>query len=655
MLNLRDTDVAAIDPTPNDSLLSTSSAIPHLPSEASTTALLSVQEMLDQEEVDQQKQRALSTGLGSIETGLQDERPFASYEQSKAQSPPVPKEASLYSSLPDSADTGHLMDSLEASINQLDAVLQGAPVPEGQLNPDPPLRPPELEDEPFFIAFPYSQSQSNKVTPLAEVIPESPAVVPEFNPEPTTSVPSSVIDPAASELLDVVAKPQSDPVKAVIANPYPAVGEDLETKPVFEPGAEPTMGELPALIETPTGMETSADLVLEEIGDPLAELSKLTEQFSLAAKSLQIPPESRDHSAKEDLGKELVSPNVVAKVQSHPTPELLVLPAPIDDTLSLSHRVRRGELHNAAELAPAAIDLAAESASAEHSPEGIAWSIPGKAALDNPSPSASSVKTNLELGPVEFNFDVKRSLNRLQQARGMLKESSTWQMTELDRLLEEQQNKMTQSVQVSFEYALRGLADSVDVQEVFADQNIVQRVLSVLSILPVQQNISAVQQHLLIFIDLVGPPPSEHQLHLAGGFLAQICGNIQLQAEMTRITVPSSLLRMQMQCYKRHEDFYAVPLAQLVEAHQFSHEEAALQESTMWDVHGAIDGPHYRIDILCGANPHRIYCFEMLGQRTMNLFEDLPNQIITPAWFGGVGVDGQNQVYHCVFVDRYAS
>jgi hypothetical protein len=52
---------------------------------------------------------------------------------------------------------------------------------------------------------------------------------------------------------------------------------------------------------------------------------------------------------------------------------------------------------------------------------------------------------------------------------------------------------------------------------------------------------------------------------------------------------------------------------------------------------------------------HQIYSFETIGSKILNIFEEFPESITKPIWLGAVGVDGQNQFYHCVFLERFAS
>ena len=269
---------------------------------------------------------------------------------------------------------------------------------------------------------------------------------------------------------------------------------------------------------------------------------------------------------------------------------------------------------------------------------------------DHPVQRANPSRVSLS-GLLE-SFSPQESLNQIQEARAILSRQRGWQVGQVDNILADQQDRLVRYGQISLAKAFRGLAEEVTIQDVFADANIIQRLLSVLSYLPVQAHISAAEQNLVIFIDLEGTFPTEGQLHLASNALTTIFGNIEVKPEFTRITCPSSLLRMPMLCYERDQDWFAVPVSQLVEAHQFGHEEAAL-ESTLWDTHGSIEGPHHQIRLRCGSRDYTIYCHETLGTHTLNLFEKTPSALIKPVWFSGLAIDGHNQIYHCVSFDRY--
>jgi hypothetical protein len=555
------------------------------------------------------------------------------------------------------ADASRLIDSLEASINQLDSIVGQALDVEKTENV--PQAQSEITDEPFFIDFPFSKANQAPQTieqPTSHIHPSE--ALQESNRETDEASLEAAKEAFEASLRASISSasglpPETESVGEIESQrlDQPIVSSHLANALASNPNDHQELESVPE----PITREATGEIQVDSIEDPLAELSKLTEQFSLAAKSLKSSrPDPVD---SPELERQTQSPPVIvlplAKATSVEKEKVFIeTPKPFGDGMTLA------DLQQVPSINPSVAEvkeLNLEEQSAQlGSRENINQSqIEEKVGTSSWGAAiASPVESKPQVVQNHFDFNLQKSLNRLQHARGLLGTPSAWQLKELDRLIEDQQNTMTQSIQISLGQAFRGLAEAVDVEDLFADPDIVQRVLSVLSILPVQQSISAVQQHLLIFIDLIGGKPTDRQLHLAGGFLAQICGSIEVRPEMIRITIPTSLMRMQVHCYKRHEDLYAVPLAQLVESHQFTHEEAAT-DSTMWDVHGAIDGPHHRIQVRCGSTDHSIYCFETVGNRSVNLFVDIPAGILKPTWLGGIGVDGQNQLYHCVFFDRY--
>ena len=459
---------------------------------------------------------------------------------------------------------------------------------------------------------------------------------------------------------------------------------------------------------SPSETENSADSLDEHIqepedtlgDDPLLELSKLTEQFSLAAQSIHELAAQETKISEADLVEEVSRDSqAMALNPLRPNPSLALSneePKPMSDGVSIAdlQRQRLNETPDKpaiqSEKAPPVLvsqtsdTLQAESIlapSAQTTPVVKAeeektqvvkveplldssmqtWAVPmssashvfneqGNEPNDHPVQRANPSRVSLS-GLLE-SFSPQESLNQIQEARAILSRQRGWQVGQVDNILADQQDRLVRYGQISLAKAFRGLAEEVTIQDVFADANIIQRLLSVLSYLPVQAHISAAEQNLVIFIDLEGTFPTEGQLHLASNALTTIFGNIEVKPEFTRITCPSSLLRMPMLCYERDQDWFAVPVSQLVEAHQFGHEEAAL-ESTLWDTHGSIEGPHHQIRLRCGSRDYTIYCHETLGTHTLNLFEKTPSALIKPVWFSGLAIDGHNQIYHCVSFDRY--
>ena len=621
-----------------------------------------------------------------------------------------------------------LAQSLEDSISRLDEMLGASQLEQQREQQREQLRVQQQEQErkdiedsdaePFFIDFSSSSLQGKSITsPPANLdfekgILENSSVSKSVdlnldNLDQTTRQEAQQktqqkLQPLAEQFLDTKESSLPGTAEGVSAQEdddfaQPRAWVQVETKP----------NQL-NVQASPSETENSADSLDEHIqepedtlgDDPLLELSKLTEQFSLAAQSIHELAAQETKISEADLVEKISRDSqAMALNPLRPSPSLALSteePQPMSDGVSIDdlQRQRLNETPDKpaiqSEKAPPVLvsqtsdTLQAESIlapSAQTTPVVKAeeektqvvkveplldssmqtWAVPmssashvfneqGNEPNDHPVQRANPSRVSLS-GLLE-SFSPQESLNQIQEARAILSRQRGWQVGQVDNILADQQDRLVRYGQISLAKAFRGLAEEVTIQDVFADANIIQRLLSVLSYLPVQAHISAAEQNLVIFIDLEGTFPTEGQLHLASNALTTIFGNIEVKPEFTRITCPSSLLRMPMLCYERDQDWFAVPVSQLVEAHQFGHEEAAL-ESTLWDTHGSIEGPHHQIRLRCGSRDYTIYCHETLGTHTLNLFEKTPSALIKPVWFSGLAIDGHNQIYHCVSFDRY--
>jgi hypothetical protein len=629
-----------------------------------------------------------------------------------------------------------LAQSLEDSISRLDEMLGASQLEQQREQQREQLRVQQQEQErkdiedsdaePFFIDFSSSSLHGKSITSppasldfekgILENSPVSKTVdLNTDNPDQTTRQEAQQnmqqkLQPLAEQVLDAKESSLPGTVEEASAQEdddfaQPRAWVQVETKP----------NQLSAQA-LPVENENSTDSLDEHIqeqedalgDDPLMELSKLTEQFSLAAQSIHEPAAQETKISEADLVEEISKDSqAMALNPLRPNSSLeegAEEPQPMIDGVSIAdlQRQRLNDTSDKPAIQPEKAPpvpvsqttdtLQAESilaTSAQSTPVVKAeeektqtekaqplldssmqtWAVPMSSASHSTSVGASHVfneqgnepndhpvqranPSRVSLSGLLESFSPQESLNQIQEARAILSRQRGWQVGQVDNILADQQDRLVRYGQISLAKAFRGLAEEVTIQDVFADANIIQRLLSVLSYLPVQAHISAAEQNLVIFIDLEGTFPTEGQLHLASNALTTIFGNIEVKPEFTRITCPSSLLRMPMLCYERDQDWFAVPVSQLVEAHQFGHEEAAL-ESTLWDTHGSIEGPHHQIRLRCGSRDYTIYCHETLGTHTLNLFEKTPSALIKPVWFSGLAIDGHNQIYHCVSFDRY--
>ena len=626
-----------------------------------------------------------------------------------------------------------LAQSLEDSISRLDEMLGASQLEQQREQQREQLRVQQQEQErkdiedsdaePFFIDFSSSSLQGKSITSppasldfekgILENSPVSKSVdLNTDNPDQTTRQEAQQktqqkLQPLAEQFLDTKESSLPGTAEEVSAQEpsaqenydfaQPRAWVQVETKPNqlnVQASSSETENSADSLDENTLEPEDTLG------DDPLLELSKLTEQFSLAAQSIHELAAQETKISEADLVEEVSRDSqAMALNPLCPSPSLALSteePQPMSDGVSIAdlQRQRLNDTSDKPAIQPEKAPpvpvsqttdtLQAESilaTSAQSTPVVKAeeektqvvkvdplldssmqtWAVPmssashvfneqGNEPNDHPVQRANPSRVSLS-GLLE-SFSPQESLNQIQEARAILSRQRGWQVGQVDNILADQQDRLVRYGQISLAKAFRGLAEEVTIQDVFADANIIQRLLSVLSYLPVQAHISAAEQNLVIFIDLEGTFPTEGQLHLASNALTTIFGNIEVKPEFTRITCPSSLLRMPMLCYERDQDWFAVPVSQLVEAHQFGHEEAAL-ESTLWDTHGSIEGPHHQIRLRCGSRDYTIYCHETLGTHTLNLFEKTPSALIKPVWFSGLAIDGHNQIYHCVSFDRY--
>ena len=621
-----------------------------------------------------------------------------------------------------------LAQSLEDSISRLDEMLGASQLEQQREQQREQLRVQQQEQErkdiedsdaePFFIDFSSSSLQGKSITsPPARLDFEKDILdntsasklvdVNLDNPDQTTRQEAQQktqqkMQPLAEQVLDAKESSLPGTVEEASAQEdddfaQPRAWVQVETKPN-------QLNEQASPVENENNADSFDENTLQPedtLGDdPLLELSKLTEQFSLAAQSIHELAAQETKISEADLVEEVSRDSqAIALNPLRPNPSLeegAEEPQPMSDGVSIAD-LQRQRLNDTSDkpaiqpekAPPVSVSqttdtLQAESivvTSAQSTPVVKAeeektqavkvdplldssmqtWAVPMSSASHvfneqsnepNDHPVQRANPSRVSLSGLLESFSPQESLNQIQEARAILSRQRGWQVGQVDNILADQQDRLVRYGQISLAKAFRGLAEEVTIQDVFADANIIQRLLSVLSYLPVQAHISAAEQNLVIFIDLEGTFPTEGQLHLASNALTTIFGNIEVKPEFTRITCPSSLLRMPMLCYERDQDWFAVPVSQLVEAHQFGHEEAAL-ESTLWDTHGSIEGPHHQIRLRCGSRDYTIYCHETLGTHTLNLFEKTPSALIKPVWFSGLAIDGHNQIYHCVSFDRY--
>ena len=247
-----------------------------------------------------------------------------------------------------------------------------------------------------------------------------------------------------------------------------------------------------------------------------------------------------------------------------------------------------------------------------------------------------------------YVLDRASNLNRLQKARSLAGKGDSWSGVELDFVLSKEQDDLIHVGQQSLRHIFDNLTDELLIDEVYADADIAQQLLTILSILPPCPSIFAVQQELMIFIDLDHISLSQEHLLAVGSMMAEIGGSLEVHHEGVRLSCPSSLLRMPMAYFSRHGNYYAVSAIQYLGEEQL--DKAA---DSKVDSIGEIIHPARKIAVRAGRETYWLYAHEFLGVENMNVHQNIPAVLDRPHWLAGVALDGANTVYSWVALERY--
>jgi hypothetical protein len=248
-----------------------------------------------------------------------------------------------------------------------------------------------------------------------------------------------------------------------------------------------------------------------------------------------------------------------------------------------------------------------------------------------------------------FALDRSQTLNRIQKARNLVVKGDNWSGVEVDFLLGKEQDELVRSGQQSLRHIFENLTDELLIDEVYADPDIAQQLLTILSILPPCPSIFAVQQELMIFIDLDHVTLSSEHLLAVSSMMAEIGGSLEEHHNGVRLSCPSSLLRMPMAFFTRHGEHYAVSAIQYL-----GEEPLTKAADSKIDFLGEVIHPSRCIYVRAGNQDYIIHAHEFLGVQNMNVHQNLPKSLERPYWMGGVALDGANNAYAWIALDRFA-
>lgn len=264
--------------------------------------------------------------------------------------------------------------------------------------------------------------------------------------------------------------------------------------------------------------------------------------------------------------------------------------------------------------------------------------------------TASSTLSNpVVIDPREFVSSAgviaqrRAGLNLVQRIRQMLSAQNLPTNKSIDFLLSEHQDALSALGQVALTSVLAELAADMVVDGVYADADVVDTLVSAISVLPKAQRLVANKQALTLFIDLYGVQFEQSHMHLAGEIIAKAQGRIGQEHDRLRITMPASLKRMRFLPFKRGSDYYVVSWAQLLSISNVDGQFAVN------DALGSAAGCDKVLRLSSGCTHEVLHANEVYPIVNMNSFA-LPSVLSGPYWMKGIALDDASSPYSWVAV-----
>jgi hypothetical protein len=263
-----------------------------------------------------------------------------------------------------------------------------------------------------------------------------------------------------------------------------------------------------------------------------------------------------------------------------------------------------------------------------------------------PATSAASV---LAMDPREYVASAglmsqrRAGLNLVQRIRQMVSAQNLPANKSIDFLLSEHQDALSTLGQIHLSGALADLADELVVDGVQADRDVVDALITTLSIFPRALRVVANKQALTLFIDLYGVNYDQSQMDFAGDIIARALGRIEQEHDRLRITMPASLKRMRFLPFKRGSEYYVVSWAQLLSI-------ASLESGfAVNDALGTATGCDKVLRLSCGRLHEVLHADEVFPIANMNSFA-LPSVLSGPYWMRGIALDDASRPYSWVAI-----
>ncbi len=181
-----------------------------------------------------------------------------------------------------------------------------------------------------------------------------------------------------------------------------------------------------------------------------------------------------------------------------------------------------------------------------------------------------------------------------------------------------------------------GMARSLELSGLRADADVIDYMISAMSVLPQPASIRGSCQQQTLFVDLSDLTPAEEALERASRIVQILAGRIDVVADGVRMVLPSSLSRLRVVPFKRHGLLFAVSWAQFVKAETIKSGAPDAE-----DLLGSVgDSVRLALRIKSGSQLSTIYADEIGAFEIANAFL-LPPAVEAPDWVAGVLVAGQ--------------
>ena len=223
------------------------------------------------------------------------------------------------------------------------------------------------------------------------------------------------------------------------------------------------------------------------------------------------------------------------------------------------------------------------------------------------------------------------ALKTIQALDHEISKAATPELAHQARLrLADHANWMTALAQEPLQRRLIGMARTIELAGVRADTDVIDYLISAMSVMPQPAAVKGSCQHQTLFIDLAELHAGADSLEKASKIVQILAGRIEETAEGLRLILPSSLSRLRAVPFVRNGLTYAVSWAQFIRA-----ETVKGGESGPDDLLGATQGARLCLRLRSGVDEVALYADEVRPFEVMNAFL-LPPAVEAPEWVAGV-------------------